>query len=118
MKALMRTFFVVGCLAVCSVAGAQTATSMPIPALSEVQKLKGENLRLKFALLQSQKQELDQAIQKVQEEAKALEEDFRATLKPSPEQTLNWQTLTFVGPPTVAATNGAAPSSTVAKPRP
>jgi methionine-rich copper-binding protein CopC len=128
------TFVLVGCLAVCSVAGAQTAPA-PSPAaqqgtvvsqtlegrggqgvLTEVQRLKAENLRLRFALLQQQQRDIEQAGTKLQEEAKTLEVEFRQTLKPSPEQTFNWTTLAFDGKPTAASTNGAAPSSTAAKP--
>lgn len=110
----LTRFLVVGCLAVCTVAGAQTATA-PTPAatLSEVQRLRAENLRLRFALWQQQRETIEREGTRLQDEAKTIEAEFRKTLGALPAQTFNWTTLSFDG---VAPTGGAAPSSSPSPP--
>lgn len=85
------------------------------PALSETQRLKAENLRLRFVLLQQEEQRLREAVARLEEERVALEAAFRQTLKASPGQTFNWQTLSFDSAPTGAASSpiptGATPAA-------
>ena len=73
------------------------------PVLTETQTLKAENLRLKFALLQQQQQQLQEAAQKLEAERVTLESEFRVTLRALPTQTFNWQTLRFDGTRTADA---------------
>lgn len=70
----------------------------PATVLTEVQRLKAENLRLRFALVEQQRRDLEQAVQKLQEEARQMESDLRVALKPAEGATWNWGTLVFDPP--------------------
>lgn len=88
---------------------AQPAATAPAPALSEVQRLRADNLKLRVALLQAQQRELAQAAEALERERLTLEAEFRAVLTPPDGSTFNWQTLSFDSPPpAVPATTGAA----------
>lgn len=84
-------------------AQAQTPAPPAPAALSEVDRLKAENLRLRFALLQQQEQQLREAAQKLEAERVTLEAAFRTALRAAPDATFNWQTLQFDGTATAAA---------------
>lgn len=82
--------------------GAPVAGQPPPPppaALTEVQRLKADNLRLRYALLTAQQQALQEQATKLELERRALEDDFRTTLRPPAAAIFNWQTLGFDVPP-------------------
>ena len=82
----------------------------PASPLSECDRLKAENLKLRAQLLDAQRTiaqaQIDRETSAIDADRQALETTFRALLKPAPGETFNWSTLTF-GPP--ASPTPAAP---------
>jgi hypothetical protein len=88
------------------------------PALSETQRLKADNLKLRFALLQAQQRELQQAADALDRDRAALEAEFRQTLQPPAGSAFNWNTYSFDRAPTDGAATGApAPTNGDRKPQ-
>lgn len=98
----------VGCLAGASLSfaqagGANVPASSAAPQLTEIQKLRAENLQLKVAVTQLRlalaQREAETAAAQLDQQRLALEQEFRRTLKAGPSDTFDWQKLIFVPSP-------------------
>jgi hypothetical protein len=81
-----------GVLLMLSVVSVQAADA---PGLSEVSKLKWQNLTLRSNLVEVQLQALSQQRAQIQTEAQQLIEAFRKELNAGPEETFDAETMTF-----------------------
>jgi hypothetical protein len=83
-------------------AGTASAVASSSPAaaataiLSEVQKLKAENLKLRYALAEQQRASLQRELQGIEQDRRRLEAEFRAALGATPDQSFDWTTLVFL----------------------
>lgn len=78
------------------------------PVLTEMQRLKADNLKLRYALLQAQQREVQQLAETLERERTMLEGEFRQTLQPPAGSAFNWTTYSFDKPPTADAATGGA----------
>lgn len=75
--------------------------ALPVGAsgtLSETERLRADNLKLRIALLNAQQRELQQAAEALERERIELEAAFRLSLKADPNMVFNWNTYTFEEP--------------------
>lgn len=71
----------------------------PPATLTDVQRLRAENLRLRLVILQQQQQALQESARRLDDERRGLEAEFRAALQPPATHVFNWLTLSFDPPP-------------------